>query len=292
MPLKPYTDPPTTLSEQIDKLEHRGMIVSKPAASRAFLSRVNYYRFCGYALYFEEFKDGQRTHKYKLGTDFMHVINIIQFDTRLRMLLLNFIEFIEISFRTAVCYELANYTGNPHWYLNEKYFAPRYRGDWHRKHFLPACKTAFKLSKEKFIEHYKKTYSSPQLPPCWMLIEIISFSQASKMYINLLNQKHRISVCDRMQIDEYYLGSWIHAAVVLRNICAHHGRLWNREFAINPRFPKKLRPELAGKRNLLVTQLKLIECLLPPFKLVEAYKESLIDLLDAYPHVPREPMGL
>jgi len=78
------------------------MIVDAPAVAAEFLNAVSYYRFSGYALHFEYFENGERTHKFKPGTTFANVVRLYDFDSALRTILFSFIEHVEIAFRTAL----------------------------------------------------------------------------------------------------------------------------------------------------------------------------------------------
>ena len=82
-----FKKPPLSLAGQVGLLESRGMIISDRSTAEEALLRLNYYRFSGYALHFEIFKDRQRTHQFKPGTTFDAVLQLYEFDTRLRALL-------------------------------------------------------------------------------------------------------------------------------------------------------------------------------------------------------------
>ncbi len=60
-----YSSPPTTIKQQLELLQQRGMTIDDSANAESFLKQVSYYRFVGYALHFEEFRD--RTIKKETG---------------------------------------------------------------------------------------------------------------------------------------------------------------------------------------------------------------------------------
>jgi abortive infection bacteriophage resistance protein len=138
-----------------------------------FYPHIVIYRFCGYALHFEIIDDKRkRTHQYKDGTRFEDVISLCQFDSKLRNLLLKNIEPIEIAFRTAICLEMANKYRSGHWFIDETLFK-----NFNYPGFIKICKdAATPLSRELFVENYAKKYSKPEILPCWMLIEVVSFT--------------------------------------------------------------------------------------------------------------------
>jgi abortive infection bacteriophage resistance protein len=93
-------------------------------------------------------------------------------------------------------------------------------------------------AKERFIEHYKSKYSGFPRLPLWMASEIMSLGSLSLLYSGLLPDPQR-RICSVFKIHHEVLKTWFHVITYLRNICAHHGRLWNREFAIRPEIPHK-----------------------------------------------------
>lgn len=103
-------------------------------------------------------------------------------------------------------------------------------------------------SSELFIEHYKNTYDDPPLPPVWAAAEIMSFGQISVWLKNLKTRSDRNRVARAYGIDEAILRSFMHHPTIVRNITAHHGRLWNRRMTFIMKLPKKPR-ELASMLN-------------------------------------------
>lgn len=223
-----FSKPPLPLNEQVALLLKRGMIIDKPDEAAEFLGEVNYYRFSGYALYFEGFENQERTHVFKAGTRFEDVRRLYEFDSALRSLFFDAIEPVEIAFRTAVCLESSLYYNNSHWYQDQTIFTERFN----YKKFLSFCKDEVAGSRELFIESYLAHYSAPALPPGWMLTEILTLGKWSLMYASLKERILRKHISDRFDCSERELKSWMHGITFLRNLCAHHSRLWNRSFPI------------------------------------------------------------
>ena len=101
-------------------------------------------------------------------------------------------------------------------------------------------------SKEVFIDHFKKKYSNEHFP-IWMIVETISFSLLSMLFKNL-DEKAKIKIANNLDLPIDVLESWIHNLVYIRNVCAHHSRIWNRILAIRPKIPKK-KEEFKGLNN-------------------------------------------
>ena len=81
-------------------LESRGLIISDEAKAVRYLENIGYYRLSAYMYPF--LKVPKESHQYKDSTTFQKVLNLYRFDKKLRMLLLNEIEKIEIAIRRAI----------------------------------------------------------------------------------------------------------------------------------------------------------------------------------------------
>ncbi len=95
---------------------------------------------------------------------------------------------------------------------------------------------------ERFIEQFSQdinSYDEPALPPCWMLIELLSLGTWSIVYENLANRKDKKNIAQFFDLSPIELGSWLHALTYIRNLCAHHSRIWNRHFTVKPAVKSK-----------------------------------------------------
>lgn len=121
---------------------------------------------------------------------------------------------------------------------------------------------SIKESKEEFARHYLEKYydDSPGFP-LWMATEMISFGQLSKLYAGL-DSEHRTNIAKQYGLKHSILLNWLHSIVYVRNMCAHHSRLWNRELEIRPRRPNNL-PEANLWTNRVFTILLVLKYLTP-----------------------------
>jgi abortive infection bacteriophage resistance protein len=92
-------------------------------------------------------------------------------------------------------------------------------------------------SDETFIQHIKNSYVEP-LPPVWAAAEVMSLGLLSSWYDNLKPYATRVAISGAYQLDDSVLTSWLRHLTNVRNICAHHGRLWNRKFVVTPQLPR------------------------------------------------------
>jgi len=81
---------------------------------------------------------------------------------------------------------------------------------------------------------------------------------------------------------------------MVRNICAHHSRLWNRELGIKPLIPDKM-PEwhapISIPNNKVFGVLSICIYMLNRVAPNSQWKQRLKDLLAEYPLIPLNEMG-
>jgi len=226
---RPFLKPATTYTQQVALLQSRGMEITDPALAEFILEHINYYRLCAYWLPFEQ---DHATHTFRPGTRFEDVLAIYIADRRLRLLFLDAIERIEVSVRCHWAYEMGHRHG-PHAHLDP--------GLAKRLDFWQTNKEKLEAevgrSDEAFILHIRNTYCEP-LPPVWACAEVMSLGLLSSWYDNLKPSATRIAISNAYQVDESVLSSWLRHLTLVRNICAHHGRLWNRKFVLIPQLPR------------------------------------------------------
>jgi abortive infection bacteriophage resistance protein len=228
-----YDKPPLSIDQQIDLLISRGMdVMDRPRAAQ-YLTHINYYRLRAYWLIFEKSGDSG-THSFKPGTQFEQALLLYLFDRKFRMLILEAIERVEVSFRTRFAYILGNRYGS-HAYLDARLFRS---ADIYAQ-CLESLREEFNRSRETFIEHYKSKYHEPDLPPIWAACEIMSFGHLSKWFKNLKQRPDRQEIAAIFQIDESVLGSFMHHLTHIRNLVAHHCRLWNRRLTFTMVIPRR-----------------------------------------------------
>jgi abortive infection bacteriophage resistance protein len=247
MPKVPFTKAAEKHSAHMARITGRGALVADLPAAYSALSRIGYYRLTGYMV---DFQTGHQPdpHKFKPGTSFEAFRALYELDRKLRWHVLSAIESIEVALRSALCNRLAWRHGS-HWHTNSALFTAKSWPELKRKvaetlEFdlaLNCRKLDAKLGIHPFLDHYYDTYSSPAMPPCWMLMELASFGMVTRLLSSLDTTADRKDVAqefvfpNRVPIDEAVLVSWLHGLSVLRNRCAHHSRIVNK---IHPFAPK------------------------------------------------------
>jgi len=209
--------PPKTIEEQISLLEERGIIIDDFSTVENILINNNYYRLMGYAYHFKIDKKN-----YKKGIKFSNIFGIYNFDKSLRQIIFPLLEVLEISFRTRLAYFMCH-KYDSEFYLKENIFN---NSRWYSDFISTLYRCIKQSESELFVKHHLRKYEGRF--PFWVLIEILSFSTISKFFKN-------INTVDKKEFSRLYykygakiIENWIQHFSVIRNICAHHGRLYNK----------------------------------------------------------------
>jgi abortive infection bacteriophage resistance protein len=226
-----FNKTPKSFDEQLDLLIERGLLVSNRSEAIHYLAHINYYRLEAYWLPFEVSRD---PHQFKDSASFDTVLNHYLFDRELRLHLLDAIERLEVSFRTQWAYHMSHAYG-PHGYLVNKQGLRKDERRFQRD--TADIQEHIKRSDEVFIKHFRDTYDE-LLPPAWVSCEVISLGLLSRLYSNLRAYKVRRAIAATYQFDESFLEGFLEHLTYVRNVCAHHSRLWNRHLTKKMPLPK------------------------------------------------------
>lgn len=226
--MRPYTKFALDFAAQVDLLRTRGLVIADSVSAEAFLSRVSYYRFSAYVIPFEV-----RRHEIVQGTHFEDVRRLYELDGELINAFLGALGECEIAFRTRFTYVLSHAYG-PFCHLDRA----RFRRDFNHLEWVLRLEEEVRRSKETFLDHYRTTYEGFPRLPLWMATELMSFGTLSRAFAQLEPKSQKL-VVGGIGVHELVLKSWLHTTTYLRNLCAHHARLWNRELAIRPVIPSK-----------------------------------------------------
>jgi len=295
--LHPFNKPSTTYAEQLDKLTARGMTIADTALAERWLKTVGYYRLGAYWLTFEKPPaQGQtRSKRFVDGTTFEQVINLYTFDRELRLLVTEAIERTEIALRASWTYQLGNAHG-PHAYLDPNKF--EFDLDYHQQ--VNRISSQVRRSSETFVKHYRRTYYPPTMPPLWIVTELMTFGEISKWVEKTRENFIKLNVARDMGFPNMEtLTGTIASLSYVRNICAHHGRLWNRRLVKRPPYLRLLSASLQGTRrnpneidNTIFNILTILVYLLRKQSPDTSFAERVIRLADTQPDYIRQGMGI
>lgn len=246
-----YQKPLLTFRQQAEQLIARGM-QGNVATIEQRLRMVNYYRLSGYFYFFREHQ-GPNRHKgeqYRPNTTFDQILELYRFDSRLRGLVSEALETIEIAIRTQVSFYHAQKFGNFAYALDEASVQPfvmirdqqtrREHRIPKRKDFMAELQKNLERSKEQFIEHFYDTYAD-EYPPLFIASEVITLGCLKHIYQGAPEDVQRL-IATVFRLPPSVFGSWLLTLNTVRNVCAHHGRFWNRSLGSRPKVPPNKKP--------------------------------------------------
>ena len=228
--LIPYTKRFESSENLVNLLESRGLLICDRNKAIQYLDNIGYYRLSAYM--YPLLKMPKTAHLYKEGSTFKKVMMLYRFDKKLRLLMFNEIEKIEIAIRRAVMQITADITGNPFWLTDSSYFLDSSKFN----ETMRAISKEYSKSKEEFILHYKRTYSEPY-PPSWILGELLTIGNVNAIYRNIKQNRIRKRIAKHFGLPINVFESWLTVIAVTRNACGHHSRVWNKQNAIQPAIP-------------------------------------------------------
>jgi len=225
-----YSKPPLTITGQVELLLERGMEGDSEVMVQR-LTAVNYYRLSGYWYTFRNPDD-----TFKPGTTFDLVWNTYVFDRHLRLLVMDAIERIEIAVRSQLAYHHAHKHGAFAYALDPDSL-PKMGSDEYQD-FLDRVVEETDRSQEAFVEHFRSKYGDLHgCLPVWMAAEIMSLGSVLTFFRNSSNQV-KTAVADAFCMPHKVFQSWLLSLNTIRNIVAHHARLWNRVLGLQPIIPR------------------------------------------------------
>lgn len=215
---------PLSYSDQVTKLESKGLLIPDKAYAEAFLSTVNYYRLRGYYIHLHD----SMTDKFHPGTNFNKIVDIYEFDNELRHLLGQQISRIEVNMRTKIAYSIAHEYGGLGYLCVNNFEVRKFYYE-----FITTALNEVKRSDDIHIKHFEKNYDG-QIP-IWSLVELLSMTALSKLLSNLkpdelrsIMREYNLKVIEMVKSNFY-------AISLLRNKCAHGNRIYNRKIITKPR---------------------------------------------------------
>jgi abortive infection bacteriophage resistance protein len=280
-----YDKPSLSFDEQASLLIERGLIADHDDLS-SFLSRTNYYRFSTYLFPFRQ----PDSDNFQPHTSFSDVCVLYDFDQAFRTLLFEALGVVEIAVLRTHFVEFFTHQYGPFGYADSVNF--NMHPDKHAE-LLRLIQLSVKRSREEFVKHFRNKYSDKFLP-LWMAVETMSLGNMITMARNL-HRKDKKMFAGRYGVAYKVMDSWLHSLNYIRNVCAHHARLWNRALAIKPKIPEeKHRPDFHAPPFLnsrIFVVLTIVQYLLNIADPAHEWDADVVALLDRYPDVPIDQMG-
>lgn len=233
--LKPFR----TLEEQADIILSRGCVGEKADIIER-LRFVNYYRFSGYLYPYrqEDPTSLKKLEKFVPGTNFNDVWNTYRFDRRLRILLLDAIERIEVALRTRVAYLWSESTKNESGvYVSNPQISPEMLQRSFYSEFLKAVQKNYDISSADCAVHHKMNgFKNVKDLPIWVFVEFMTFGNFRPLIDNGLSGSVKNALAKSFNLkNSKKLSSIVSLIREVRNACAHHSRVWNRSWSYKPK---------------------------------------------------------
>jgi len=236
-----YSKPFKTPAEQLEILKSRGLMVRDETSAVDCLHRNGYYRLSAYWYPFRKIVGGVRTDEFLEDSHFEDARELYVFDKRFKLLLLDAIERIEIAARVEIAMCLGQRNIYAHLSASElrpSFTTPNEEGVSKHTEWCAKLENAIAVSKEEFVRHHHATYGSETQLPIWVAIELWDFGMLSKFFAGMQTDD-QICVVNRFEVTRAKtMINWLHTINYVRNVIAHHGRLWNVNLAISPSPPK------------------------------------------------------
>lgn len=281
-----------TTEEHINLLKTRGLIIEDEHIAQKYLSEISYYRLAGY---WWSMQDDKEAHTFKPNSAFSNVIALYNFDAELRVLLFGVIEKIEISLRTKLIYHLSH-EFDPWWFQNTSIFEDTQA----LIKTLAGLREEIERSKDTFIKEHKSKYKKDlRFPPAWKTLELTSFGSLSKLYGNLKNNiTSKDSIAKEFgAVNHTYLPSWLQSIAQIRNFCAHHSRLWNKnlpgtvKLLSNPPYAWIQDVPKQHEFSRLYVHMAIMRYLLNIIHPNNGFAKDLQALMHKYPNIDPDAMG-
>jgi len=260
-----YSKPYRSFEEQTHLLLERGIEADTTSCLWA-VERIGYYRLSGYWYPYRIVDDDAsasagrvvRKSEVRAGTTLDQVLQLYDFDRRLKLLLMDALERVEVAVRVELAYVLGEHSAYAYrepGHLDGRFTRPkRSRPDEPSDHdrWLAKYQDHLGRSSEDFVKHFQDKYDGDI--PIWVAVEVLDFGSMAMLFHGA-RRADRDAVAARFGLldtegrgDGRMLGNWLQALNIARNTCAHHARLWNRNF-VDQIGTKRLR-HIAGLRHL------------------------------------------
>jgi len=287
--MKEYRKQALDTPDLLAMLKQRGLVVGNDEAALQTLSVISYFRL---ACYFRPMEADKQTHEFREGTTLEQVLALYEFDTELRDIVFSSTRRIEVALRTRINHHFSRYH-SPFWFTQVDLAT-----DGHLfVENLSSVDRELHRSKEDFIKEHFARYDCPGFPPAWKTLETVSFGTLSKLYGNFISKPDKKAVAEDFGLPQHeFLLSWMESLAVLRNLCAHHARIWNRRYALKPQMPRMLAghawlTDFSFPPDKIYPQLCCIAYLLNSITPQNTFATDMKALLAKYPTVNPSAMG-
>ena len=283
----PFKKPFANAHDLILLLQSRGLIIEDSVKAERYLQFIGYYRLSAYM--YPLLQTPKEQHRYKPNMTFSHVMMLYRFDKKLRLLLFNEIEKIEVAVRSTIVNTGCELFGDSFWITNSDYFIDRNKFN----HTIELIDSEMHKSREDFIVHFRQTYSNTY-PPVWILAEILPFGVMTNIYSNIKSARVKKHIANKFGLQISPFESWLTIITLTRNSCCHHARVWNKQNTIKPMLPNKMSGlwiTLPTDTLRIYFNLCIIKYFVDILSPQNDMKAKIVALLNCFPNIDIRAMG-
>ena len=234
MPKKTYAPvkPARSYEEQACRLmEAHGLEIGDIDHARDILSTVNYYRLTTYGKHLRRADDPER---FLPGVSLDTLYGLYCFDMGLRHALLPVLEFFEVQLRARLSYRLAMAHGSTGYTDAASFRQDRQSLGLHKSLMNKFSIEVRRQDDLPFVRHHQTKYGGRF--PLWVAVELFSFGMLAQLF-DIMIEEDQWAVSRAYRLTPEALAALIHAAVDVRNVCAHYARLYNQPIDDHPILP-------------------------------------------------------
>jgi abortive infection bacteriophage resistance protein len=295
-----YIQQPKSVEQLQQMLLDKGMLYEDEPSFKRQLSQIGYFRLKNYMRPFEVV-DKHGNHTYQNDTYFETIIDNYKFDCYLRVILFEAISYIEIAIKSLMNYSMTK-AGGAHWYLDPDSYLDQFNTILDENYksrydiFLKKLSDDCNKNPEQIVRKYREVYTDPELPPSWMIMEIISFGTACELFKNIKSKTAKSEIALPFKINYKFLDTWLDCLNHLRNKCAHNQNLIGRHFKYSPHIPLKTSNRFLEEYKIIDTKglyagLCIIQNILLKLEIECQFKETIIDLINVNPQINLTKLG-
>ena len=283
----PFSKQFTPADKLVKLLQTRGLIINDSVNAERYIRNIGYYRLSAYMHPLLSFP--KEKHCFKANTNFKQILSLYRFDKKLRLLIFNEIEKIEIAIRSHIINITSDKLNDSFWITNNLHFINQQKYN----KTIQLINNELDHSREDFIIHFKQKYTDTY-PPAWILSEILPFGVLTNIFSNLKNKgiKKQIALQFGLQLKPFE--SWLTIITLTRNACCHHTRVWNKQNSIIPMEPKVISKswiKTPVSKLRIYYDLCIIKWFLNCISPNNDLTNKIIDILNKFPNMDIKAMG-
>ena len=282
-----YNKPYKSAKDLVQLLKTRGLAISDFNRAESYIRNIGYYRLSAYM--YPHLEHPKEKHIYKNNKTFQNILDLYKFDKKLRLLIFNEIEKIEIAIRSSIVSNACEFFNDPYWITEARYFV--YQDKFAKT--ISLIDKELEHSKEDFIIHFKTKYTN-SYPPAWILAEILPMGTLMNIYYNLRNKQVKKKIAKQFGLQTKPFESWTTIITLTRNACCHHSRIWNKQntmLAMDPIHITRPWINLPTDKLRIYFDICMIKWFLDCISPTNTLKNKICKLLADYPCIDISAMG-